>query len=142
MFEKNSSAGYLANHMARLFANGLHKRIARFGLAPAQFMALLELWVEDGLTQSELVERLDVEQATLANTLKRMERDGLIERHPHPSDKRALQNWVTPHARSLQGPATRAAQEQNELALDGLSKEEKTLFLRFARQIIQNMQRG
>lgn len=37
---------------------------------------------QDGLTEAELVQRLDVEEATMANTLSRMERDGLIRRRP------------------------------------------------------------
>jgi len=88
-FDRTRSAGYLANHMARLFAQRLHERIRPLGLAPAQFMTLLELWTADGLTQSDLVERLDVEQATMANTLGRMERDGLIERRADERDARA-----------------------------------------------------
>ena len=71
-FDRARSAGYLANHMARLFAQRLHERIRPLGLAPAQFMTLLALWEEDGLTQRDLFERLDVEQATMANTLARM----------------------------------------------------------------------
>ncbi len=142
MFQKSQSAGYLVNHMARLFATGLHRRIAGLGLAPAQFMTLLELWAEDGLTQAQLVERLDVEQATMANTLKRMERDGLIERRAHPGDKRALQNWVSERARSLQEPAIQAAQAQNAQALEGVSEEDKATFLRLAHKIIANMQDG
>ena len=74
-FQKERSAGFLANHMARLFANGLQQRIRPLGLAPAQFMTLLALWDEDGLTQRELVQRLNVEQATMANTLIRMPAD-------------------------------------------------------------------
>ena len=77
-FRKDESAGYLANHMARLFAIALNERIGPLGLAPAQFMTLLELWNEDGLSQKDLVQRLDVEQATMANTLSRMERDVLV----------------------------------------------------------------
>ena len=76
-FDKHRSAGYLANHMARVFAHALAERIRPLGLAPGQFMTLIELWREDGLTQRDLVARLDVEQATMANTLKRMERDGI-----------------------------------------------------------------
>ncbi|MEO0363426.1 MAG: MarR family transcriptional regulator, partial [Pseudomonadota bacterium] len=37
-FAKSKSAGYVANHMARLFAIGLQRRIKPLGLAPAQFM--------------------------------------------------------------------------------------------------------
>lgn len=141
-FEKTKSAGYLANHMARLFAHGLQARIAPLGLAPAQFMTLLELWVSDGLTQSELIDRLDVEQATMANTLKRMERDGLITRMPHPDDRRARQNWLTRKGKAMQAPATRAARAQNEAALDGLSAEERDAFLKLMRRTIETMKRS
>ncbi|ADZ71829.1 MarR family winged helix-turn-helix transcriptional regulator [Polymorphum gilvum] len=123
------SAGYLANHMARLFFNALAERIKPLGLAPAQFMTLLELWAEDGLTQKDLVARLDVEQATMANTLARMERDGLVVRRPHVRDKRAQSIWLTEHARTLQGPATEAARSVNALALAELSDAERAQFL-------------
>lgn len=94
-FEKKKSAGYLANHMARLFAQGLHERIKSLDLAPAQFMTLLELWNEDGLSQKELVERIDVEQATMANTIRRMERDGLITRKQNQKDARSHTIFLT-----------------------------------------------
>ncbi len=141
MFDKDFSAGYLANHMARLFAIGLQRRIAPLNLAPAQFMTLLELWEDDGLTQAELVERLDVEQATMANTLKRMARDGLIERKPHPKDGRAQQNWLTERARSLQEPATKAASAVNEAALVGLTQWERTALIELMRNTIANLQK-
>lgn len=63
---KTTSAGYVVNHLGRLMANGLQRRIEPLGLAPAQFMTLLELWEADGVTQRALVERLEVEQATMA----------------------------------------------------------------------------
>lgn len=77
-FTKTQSAGYLINHIARVFARGLAARIRPLGLTTGTFPALLALWETDGLTQKQLVERLDIEQATMANTLARMERDGLI----------------------------------------------------------------
>lgn len=138
-FDKTKSAGYLANHMARLFANGLHQRIRALGLAPAQFMTLLELWGGDGLTQRELVKRLDIEQATMANTLARMQRDGLIIRKPHKKDRRAQSVHLTPKARDLEVEATAAAMAQNKLALSGLTPEEQRLFLDFMQRAIGAM---
>ncbi len=138
-FEKGRSAGFLANHMARLFAAGLATRIAPLGIAPAQFMVLLELWSEDGLTQKELVERLSVEQATMANTLARMERDELIVRRPSKTDKRSRTVWLTDQARGLKEPATRAAGAQNDVALKGFDAEERALFLNMMIRVIGNM---
>jgi len=141
-FQKQRSAGYLANHMARLFAKGLQQRIRPLGLAPAQFMTLLALWEEDGLTQRDLVDRLDVEQATMANTLSRMERDGLIERRSHPGDRRSQSIHLTPKSAALRAPATEAAQAQNEAALAGFSEDERRTFLDLMRRAITSMQDG
>ena len=141
-FQKERSAGFLANHMARLFANGLQQRIRPLGLAPAQFMTLLALWDEDGLTQRELVQRLSVEQATMANTLIRMERDGLIERRSHPEDGRSQSIHLTAKAVGLREPATQAARAQNEAALADLSEDERMLFLDLMRRAIASMQLG
>ena len=130
------SAGYLINHTARLCFKGLHEQIAPLGLAPAQFMTLLELWREDGLTQKELVERLDVEQATMANTIARMERDRLIERRPHPEDRRARSIHMTDKARSLEADAIKAAMRVNEDMLTPLTKEERKTFITLMQRII------
>jgi len=141
-FSKTTSAGYLANHMARLFAAGLQHRIKPLGIAPAQFMVLLELWHQDGLTQHALHDRLDVEQATMANTLARMHRDGLITRTPSQDDKRARNIHLTDKARGLQGPAQAAARAQNDAALRGLSENQQAQLLKLMSQVIKTMKPG
>jgi len=135
-FDKNQSAGYLINHLARIFAQALAREIKPLRLAPGQFMVLLELWREDGLTQRDLVERLDVEQATLANTLARMERDGLIKRTAHPSDGRAQSIRMTERARRLEGPATKAADGINRRMLADLTAEDRQRFLAIMREVV------
>lgn len=140
-FEKSGSAGYLANHMARLFAIGLQERIKPLGIAPAQFMVLIELWREDGVSQRDLVERLDVEQATIANTLSRMERDGLISRAPHQGDARMKLIRLTPKARRIEAEAIAAARAQNERALGDLTPAERDDFLNMMRRVIARMQK-
>lgn len=138
---REKSAGYLANHMARLFASGLQRRIQPLGLAPAQFMVLLELWEEDDLTQRDLVARVEVEQATMANTLARMQRDGLIERRPCKDDKRARRICLTNHARSLRDPAIQAARGVNAGALSKLSTAEHAAFVQAMQTVIATLQR-
>ncbi len=135
-FKKMESAGYLINHTARLFALGLREQIAPLGLAPAQFMTLLELWREDGLAQKDLVERLDVEQATMANTIARMERDGLVERRPNPEDGRTRSVFMTARARSLKDAATKAAQEVNQEYLSVLTPDERKQMIEMLQRII------
>lgn len=135
-FDKDASAGYLINHLARLFAHALAREIKPLGLAPGQFMVLLVLWREDGLTQRDLVSRLDVEQATLANTLARMERDGLVRRMPHPNDGRAQVIRLTGRARQMEGPATKAADGVNRRMLAALPAAQRAGFVANMRRVI------
>ncbi len=139
-FEKDTSAGYLVNHLARLFGIALTERLKPLNLAPAQFMVLLVLWREAGLSQRQLVERLSVEQATMANTLGRMERDGLIERRPHPQDGRVQLIFPTARAVALEAAATDAAARVNADALAGLDAPEIAVFLANLRHVMANLQ--
>lgn len=140
-FDKDRSAGALASEIARLYAVALQRALAPLQLSPAQFLALNELWSDDGLTQRALAGRLAVEQATMANTLARMERDKLIERRPHPDDRRSQQVWLTPAARGLQTRAIQAAVNANDLVAAGLPAAERELFLSMLDRVLLNLRK-
>lgn len=135
-FRKDRSAGYLANHMARLFAQRLRERVSRLGLGPAQFPVILELHGTDGRTQKELVERLDIEQATVANTIKRMERDGLVERRANVEDGRSRIIRLTPRGEAVYAPAIEEAKAVNERAFDGFTDAERACFVEMVSRVI------
>lgn len=139
-FKKEESAGYLVNHLARLFGAALQARLKPLQMAPAQFMVLIELWREAGLSQRQLIDRLSVEQATMANTLNRMERDGLIERKPSPHDGRVQLVYPTVRALALEADAKAQAQAVNQAALAGLSDAERQNFLACIFRIMANLE--
>ncbi|AWZ02022.1 MAG: MarR family transcriptional regulator [Rhodobiaceae bacterium] len=138
-FDKEKSAGFLINHIARLFAKELQHRIQPLGIVTGQFPILLELWEGDGLTQRELLEKLDIEQATLANTLTRMQRDGLIKRTKHPTDARAQLIWLTDKASKIKNEAYQSAAQINMESLSVLSEKDQALFMEFMRRVIAGM---
>jgi DNA-binding MarR family transcriptional regulator len=128
--------------MARLFTQALAEALQPLGLAAAQFRVLTELWQADGLTQRDLVVQLDVEQATLGNTLSRMERDELISRQPHPQDGRAQLIFLTEHARQLRTSALEAAHKVNQQALAGLTENERATLLDLVKRIITTLRQN
>ncbi|MGG6893117.1 MULTISPECIES: MarR family winged helix-turn-helix transcriptional regulator [Rhizobium] len=132
------SAAYLASQLARVFARSLLQRANRLGFSPGQFPILLELWSEDGLTQKQLLERVDIEQATMANTLSRMERDGLVERRPHPTDKRAQLIFLTEKAAAMEAEAIEAATAVDSDVLRDFRNFERELLLEYIRRILNN----
>jgi DNA-binding MarR family transcriptional regulator len=127
--------------LAKGFSRSLHQRAAGLGFSPGQFPILLELWSEDGLTQKQLLERVDIEQATMANTLSRMERDGLIERKPHPTDKRAQLVFLTERAMAMQADAIKAAIAADQDLFKGFRAFERALLIEYIRRILDNAKR-
>lgn len=141
-FDRSQSATYLAGQLARVFSRSLQKRATVLGFSPGQFPVLLELWQQDGLTQKQLLDKLEVEQATLANTLARMERDGLIVRTPHPGDKRAQIISLTDLGRSLEANALEAAAEADSALFAGFRIFERELMMEYMRLIIGNSRKA
>ncbi len=137
-YDRMESATYLASLLARRFSRQLQERGRKLGFAPGQFPVLAELWNEDGLTQRQLIDRLDAEQATIANTLARMERDALIARRPHPTDRRAQQIFLTERGRALEGDAMTAARAADDALLTGFRRFERALMLEYMRMAIAN----
>jgi DNA-binding MarR family transcriptional regulator len=137
---RQSSLGYQINHLARLMAQALRARIAPLGVVPGQFAQLLALYEQDGLSQRELCERVRVEQPTMANTLRRMERDGLVRRLPDPGDGRRAVVMLTERAQGLQGALVSAARSVNSDATRDINEEELAALMATLARIISNLE--
>src|SRR3954451_24476585 len=67
----------------------------------AQWAVLARLEHAEGLEQSELAEMLDLQPITLTRLVDRLCANGMVERRPDPSDRRAKRLHLTPLARPL-----------------------------------------
>ena len=79
-FDQRATIGFQAAQLSRLVSLRLRDALAPLGLMPAQAAALIEIGAKPGLTQKELVERLEVEQPGVARTLNGLEAEGWIFR--------------------------------------------------------------
>lgn len=138
--KRTDSLGYVLNHVARQFARALHDQIAPLGVVPGQFAQLLALYERDGVTQQELCEQVQVEQPTMAGTLTRMERDGLISRSPHPTDGRKQLIWLTDEAHDKKPELIAAAQAVNATATQGFDPAEIGQLLALLERLRTNLE--
>jgi DNA-binding MarR family transcriptional regulator len=136
---REDSLGYVINQVARQFARALHDEISQHGVVPGQFAQLLALYERDGITQQELCEIVQIEQPTMANTLKRMERDGLVERVPHSSDRRKHLIVLTDKAKRLEGSLIDAANRVNATATQGLDRKDAGKLMATMRLLASNL---
>jgi DNA-binding MarR family transcriptional regulator len=87
--------GQLVGQISRLYGVLLSKELASMGTSLGHLPVLLALLYEPGLTQTDLARMARIEQPTMAVTLQRMERDGLIERRPDRNDGRQSRVYLT-----------------------------------------------
>jgi DNA-binding MarR family transcriptional regulator len=129
----------MTNWAARLFARDMERRLKGLGVLPAQLPILLSLAEESPLSQKALVEIAAVEQPSMVVNLRRMERDGLIQRRPDPADSRSSLISLTSLARSKLDPVREAIRAGNAEALAGFTDAETTRYLGFIHRIIDNL---
>ncbi len=81
--------------------------LAGLGLTYPQYLVMLVLWQEDGLTVRALGEQLHLNSGTLTPMLKRMEQAGLVRRSRDKKDERLVRTELTAAGRGLQAQALR-----------------------------------
>ena len=75
------------------------------GLTYPQYLVMLVLWEQDGITVSELGERLYLDSGTLTPLLKRLESGGNIQRLRDAADERRVRIRLTSQGRALRDKA-------------------------------------
>ena len=127
---KRQSLGYALHYATRMSMALLQERIKEHQVAVGQFPILVHLWEEQGLTQKALRDLIRVEQPTLANTLKRMERDGLIKKIPDEDDKRQWRIYLTQRALDLKDALQEDSRNVNKIIVERLNETEQKEFMR------------
>lgn len=79
--------------------------LERMGLTYPQYLVLLVLWENDGVTVSEIGRRLRLDSGTLTPVLKRLETSGLLNRNRRQSDEREVEIALTDQGRALRSEA-------------------------------------
>src|SRR6516165_6424891 len=77
----------------------------RLGLTYPQYLAMLVLWEQDGVTVKEIGERLFLDSGTLTPLLKRLEAAHLVKRNRSTEDERQVLISLTPQGQALKDKA-------------------------------------
>ena len=119
----------------------LKRELAEAGVTqvrPAYLGVLMSLWREDGLKVVDLGRRAGLEPSTMTGMLDRMERDGLLARHPDPEDRRAQRIMLTDEGRSMQKQVEDVVDRTLVGILDGVAKRDIELLKKTLRHVLAN----
>jgi DNA-binding MarR family transcriptional regulator len=115
------------------------QRLRPLDFGMAYLPVVIALKENGALLQKQLAQHARVEQPTMAALLARMERDGLISREPHPSDKRASQISLSAKAKERLPLAKERLGEIAEQATSGFSERERATLVALLRRVVNNL---
>jgi DNA-binding MarR family transcriptional regulator len=133
------SPGMLINKLAHAMALDMDRRLRAAGVTLSQWFVLKQLWRQEGRSQAELQELLDLERATVNGLIQRMARSGLIECKPDPGDRRVQRIFLTERGRALKHITSSLEEEVNAHALQGFSGDEQAFFIRLLMRALHNV---
>jgi MarR family transcriptional regulator, transcriptional regulator for hemolysin len=121
--------GFLIHDVARLLRNTFDRRVKSLGLTRSQWWVLNHLFRNEGVTQAELADTMDVERPTLGRLLDRLEAKGWVRREEDARDRRAKRVYLTEETEPLIKSMRAVAAGVRRDAVAGLSAEQQQVFV-------------
>lgn len=106
------------------------------GVGIGHWAVLLFLWASDDMGHAELSLVVAIEPPTMVRTIDRMVRDGLVGRHPDPTDGRVSRVRVTELGRALRDELIPKAVDVNAKSLERLTADEVRVLRRLLAKLV------
>jgi DNA-binding MarR family transcriptional regulator len=103
--------------------------LSGYGFTPVQYVLLALLKIEDGITQQELTRRASSDPNTIRATLLLLERDGMVVRRSHKTDRRARRILLTEKGRRTYTKLSAALKPLQDALLSAFNAEEAENFV-------------
>jgi len=139
-YNLEESTSTLVKKTSHLYIRLANRYLKKYGVPHAYTPFLLQLWEQDGQTQAVLHKKIGIEQPTAVRTLDRMERDEFIKRERSDTDRRETKIFLTQKSIDLHEKMLVLAGELNDLALRGLTPEDRKIFNKLLRATIKNIE--
>jgi MarR family transcriptional regulator, transcriptional regulator for hemolysin len=133
--------GAMVHDVARLIRRRFERRARQTGLSLTRHQARTLLYIAraEGLSQATAATRLDIEPIALVRLLDRLHEEGLVDRRPHPTDRRVRTLWLTPLGWRAVERVLAINAEVREEACAGLSQEARDALMAALGRIKDNL---
>ncbi len=122
--------------LARAYRRHIDRALAGLALSHSSALAVMLLGrMEDGVRQGLLAEQLGVEGPSVVPLLDQIERAGLAERRPDPTDKRAKTIHLTEAGRALAAQAEERSTQVRAALFADIDKGDLAVATRVLEQV-------
>ena len=121
--------GFILHDVARLLRLSYDRRMKALGLTRSQWWVLTHLYRNDGVTQAELADLLEIDRPALGRLLDRLEVSGWVTRKDDTKDRRAKRVFLTDEVEPAMKAMRHAAADMRKEALVGISESDQDRFI-------------
>ena len=132
--------GLILHDVAHLLRTTFDRRVRDMDLTRAQWWLLTHLYRQEGLTQTELADLMEIEKPSLGRLLDRLEAKSWIRREPDAVDRRIKRIYLTRDVEPMVMEMRQQAASLRADALAGLSDQQREQFVDTLLVIKQNLQ--
>lgn len=93
--------GFLFHDVSRLRRRAVDHAFKKLKVTRAQWWVLANLSRQDGMTQTQLAEELDLGKVAIGGLIDRLEKVGLVRRVADPKDRRANRIFLAPKSKLI-----------------------------------------
>jgi DNA-binding MarR family transcriptional regulator len=127
--ELTRDVGFLMARASGLMVRITNTYLADHGLRVRHFSVLSYVCDRDGASQRQIAAYLGLDPSPVVALVDTLEAGGLVERLPHPGDRRARLVAPTPRGREMREQAKKEVAAARERFLERLAPEERDLLL-------------
>jgi MarR family transcriptional regulator, transcriptional regulator for hemolysin len=128
----------LLNQAGHVLSNRLAAELAGVGLTPRMQCVLVHALEEDR-TQIELAALADLDKTTMVGTVDDLERQGLAERRPSATDRRARIIAVTPEGRRAAEEGQKIVDRVHREALQAFAPADRAVFVEVLADLVDGV---
>lgn len=115
--------GFLIHDVSRLRRSAFDRCLKPLNVTRSQWWVLAYLSREDGMTQTQLAEELDLGKVAVGGLIDRLEKSGLLRREANATDRRVNHVFLEPKSKQLIAKMRKVSHRMNGKILDGLPEE-------------------
>ena len=131
---------YLLARSSQLVSEQFHHQIQAQGWSINYWRILASLSDEDGLTLTQLNQRVLFKQPTLSKLVVKMESEKLLIRQKDDADKRSVKITISPKGRTLVADLLAQAKAHEKKVLADYSEEQQQLLKGMLRRLVLHLQ--
>lgn len=135
----HDSVGFVLSRLGFATARRFAHLLSAVELEPRHYALLRVIEQSQGQAQQVLGDSLNIPASSMVSLVDYLEGRGLVERRPHPTDRRARALYLTPAATELVERASVMAASYEESLCAGLSPQERGHLLSMLHKVGQNL---